>query len=366
MMAIQKKKRQLYRRAAKWRNELLVLTAQLAELIRANAPLPGGLLALASESPSATLRDILLSLRQDIVAGRSLSEAMERQPSFFPAYYVELVRNGERSGQLEQAFVQLEDGLVNLSALSDKLRNYMFYIASVFIIELFLAVQLCLFILPQLDAISASFGHRLPFLSRTLIEIFAHLKHWEAIPLLFLLLVTGVLLWRNLPFLSNRRTALQRFLGRVSLHVPVLRYIVSRRDLAHTTAVLQRLLAVGTPLDTAMATVAQLDVNIRYREALARITKRIEQGVALKTAMNAERHVFPESFLGMIALGESGGSLPEVLGRISALYHDEAIKTAHILLDIAAPAAVCVLGTFVFWIYSGIFSAVFFLPTLVK
>ncbi|HOT50953.1 MAG TPA: hypothetical protein PLI07_08240, partial [Candidatus Hydrogenedentes bacterium] len=56
MEVIKQKKKRTYFRASRWRNDLLVLTAQIAELIRANAPLPGGLLALASEAPSPALR----------------------------------------------------------------------------------------------------------------------------------------------------------------------------------------------------------------------------------------------------------------------------------------------------------------------
>jgi len=367
MEAIKKPKKRVYRRAAKWRNELLVLTAQLSELIRAHAPLPGGLLALASEAPSPALRDVLLAVRQDVIAGLSLSDALGRRSDFFPEYYVELVRNGEKGGQLEQAFTQIEDGLVQLSAFSDKLRNYALYIGIVFFIELFLAIQLCLFVVPQIATIFGSFGgSQLPYISRTLVAFSHYLNRWEAYAVFVVLLALAIVLWRNLPFLSNRRTSVQRLLGRASLHVPVVRYVVSRRDLAHVASILQKLLSVGTPLDTALESVAILDINPAYREAFWRIKKRIEQGVSLKTALNAESHVLPDSFLGVIGLGESAGTLPDILGRVSALYRDDAIKTAHVLLDVAAPAMVCILGTFVFWIYSGIFAAVFSLPMLVK
>lgn len=366
MDVVKKPKPRKYKRAAKWRNDLLIVTAQLRELLRANAPLPGGLLALASEAPTTSLRDVLLTVRQSIVNGRPLSEALGRRSDFFPGYYIELVRSGERSGQLPQAFAQLEDGLVQLSEFGDKLRNYMLYIGIVFVVELFLAIQLCMFVLPQFAAIFASMGGRLPLVSRTLIAGSGYLRHWEALPVLAVAVIALVALWRNLPFLSNRRTALQRSLARWSLYVPVVRYVVSRRDLAHITDVLQKLLRVGTPLDTALGSAATLDVNPAYREALLRIKKRIEQGVSLKVAANAESRVLPTSFLGMLALGEGGGTLPQTLERVSTLYREEAIKTAHILLDIAAPAAVCVLGSLVFWVYSGIFAAVFSLPSLVK
>ncbi|MCX5759016.1 MAG: type II secretion system F family protein [Candidatus Hydrogenedentes bacterium] len=276
------------------------------------------------------------------------------------------MRSGEKSGQLEQAFTQIEDGLVQLSAFSDKLRNYALYIGIVFFVQMFLALQLCVFVLPQFAQIFFSMGGRLPFMSRTLMAASGYLRQWEALPLVVVALIVGVTLWRNLPFLSNRRTALQRFLARSSLHVPVLRYIVSRRDLSHIADVLQKLLSVGTPLDSALESAALLDVNPAYREALARVKKRIEQGISLKAAMNAESRLFPSSFLGMVALGESGGTLPQTLERVSTLYREDAIKTAHILLDIGAPAAVCALGALVFWVYSGIFAAVFSLPSLVK
>ncbi|HNR34731.1 MAG TPA: type II secretion system F family protein [Candidatus Hydrogenedentes bacterium] len=366
MEVIKQKKKRTYFRASRWRNDLLVLTAQIAELIRANAPLPGGLLALASEAPSPALRDVLLAVRQDIVSGLSLSDALGRRTDFFPEYYVELVRNGEKSGQLEQAFARIEEGLVQLSAFSDKLRNYALYIGIVFFIELFLAIQLCLFIVPQFVTIFGGFGQSLPFVTQTLLGVSRYLNRWEAYVFLAVALVIAVALWRNLPFLSNRRTALQRFLGRLSLHIPFVRYMVSRRDLSHVASVLRDLLSIGTPLDTALENAAQLDINPAYREALARVKKRIEQGISLKTALNAESRVLPDSFLGVIALGENAGSLPDILGRVSTLYRDDAVKTAHIFLDIAAPAAVCALGTLVFWLYSGIFSAVFSLPTLVR
>ena len=351
--------------SSKWRNALIVVTNQLAELVRANAPLLGGLIALAAEAPSSKLRELLLALRRDIASGLSLHQAMERCSDFFPRYYTDLVKSGEDTGRLCEALCELEERLIQLSSFRDKVRNYLLYIGIVFFIELLIAAQMVVFVVPQFTWIYAGFNAPLPQTTRALVAVADYLRQWQALVIIFAVVAIGIGLWSSIPVFSQRDSFVSRVLGRIFLWVPFLRGVIVRRDSAHIASVLHKLLKAGLTLNDALEDAAELDVNPRFKDALHRIKRRIEEGRSFRDALESEGKVFPESFRGLAALGENAGLLPEALAQIADLHRREALMNAHILLDIAAPTAVCLVGALVFVIYSGLFSAIFGLSSLV-
>lgn len=353
----------------RWRgvHALLVFTELVHPLIAARMPLPEGLLASLDDVPSPRLRQLLLAVQGDLAVGLPLHEAMERRPAFFPRYYTDLVKAGEDSGQLAESLLELRGELLRSIELRDRINENSMYVGAVLFTELTIISGLIAFVVPKFaDIFNYLSGGRspLPRSMRMLIELSNALRtEVVAIPLLMMTLIAG---WYFFWYSPSARKKVAGLVVRIALHIPFLRGVLIKRDLAHIAAVLGRLLMAGAPLDRALESSALLDVNPRYKQTLMRVQGKVLQGHSFSEALDFERAVLPASFTGLLALGESGGRLPETLTQVAGLYRREALRSARVLLDLSAPLPVCAIGLFVFWVYSSLWLSIMQIPQLVQ
>src|ERR1051326_6441865 len=80
--------------------ELATFTQQLANLLNSGMPLTVALNSMTHLETKGISADVSKELRQDVMEGRSLSDAMAKQPRIFSDLYVNMVRAGESSGAL--------------------------------------------------------------------------------------------------------------------------------------------------------------------------------------------------------------------------------------------------------------------------
>lgn len=327
---------------------LVLLTGQLANLVRMNVPFGDGLTAFAAEAPDWQLRWLLLALRKHLDAGLQLHEAIRMFPRFFPRYYADIIESGEETGRLADALDELEEELLRTMAFREKLIGHAIYVFGVLGINLMLIAGVGVFVLPTFAKISEELPGKSTLLLNTVTSFSGHAEIWLTIGFLF---ICSFLIARGMFTLTSGRGPLGEVLGKVFLSVPWLRTLIVKRNLAHVSAVVGRLLAAGVPLDAALADAESLDIHPWYAKLMGRMRDRIMQGESLTAAVGRERHLLPASFRGLVSLGERSGLLPQTLGRIAYFYRLETLRSSRLLVDILAPATLCFVGALVFLVF---------------
>jgi len=141
---------------------LITVTEQLADLVRANAPLDGGLQALAADAPKGKTRELYLDIREDIINGIPFHEALANRTAFFPQFCVELIRVGEESGRLAESLEELASELTEICRLKQQTQSYAVYIIGVLLYAMAMICGLGSFALPQFTTIYSSFANAAP------------------------------------------------------------------------------------------------------------------------------------------------------------------------------------------------------------
>ena len=123
-----------------------------------------------------------------------------------------------------------------------------------------------------------------------------------------------------------------------------LRNRVSPADLAAATRQLGTLLGAGIPLDEVLGTVAdQTDQSVLSTTFLS-IREEVLEGAPFHKALENQRRVFPELFINMIQVGESSGTLDQVLHRLADFLDDQARIRSRIQAALAYPILMTVVG----------------------
>jgi type IV pilus assembly protein PilC len=328
----------VYLRLQRWRRDLLMVTEQLAALVKANAPMVRGLDAAAMDAPNGNVEAILLTMRDDLAAGESLADAMALRPRFFPAHYVDLVRAGERTGHLRASLQQASDSVTRLIDLRVR-KNQFWYPAILLFVHIQLGIFMLVKIYPVFEEIHAEFDSQTA-ISPWLVAAIDFLRmRGSALLVLALISIAAV-------FVGSR--FLWRWRDGVALYIPGWRRIARKRRLAHIAQVLKTLLRADVPLDRAVAECAVLSGPRPYRRALADVEERVEAGQSLADALGHYPRLFHQPFRDMVRLGETSERLPEILDRLVALYDAQTSKADRIAVDVSVAVMVVLVGVLTF------------------
>jgi len=175
--------------------EVVILSRQVATLFDAQVPALKSFKLLAAELENPFLRKKLGEIADDIQAGMTISDALNKHPSVFSDFYVNMVRAGEESGKLSDTFSYLADYLERSYELSSKLKSALTY--PVFVISIFIVVMIGLFtfIVPRIAEILIASGQDLPIYTKIVLGISDFMVHYGLFSLI-VVIVAGFLVWK--------------------------------------------------------------------------------------------------------------------------------------------------------------------------
>lgn len=106
-------------------------------------------------------------------------------------------------------------------------------------------------------------------------------------------------------------------------------------------------LALVTPLEEALRTIAGQHEKESQRRAIDRVHAGVIEGRRLSDAMAREPKSFPPLYRAMVSAGESAGTLPQILERLSGLLERQAAIRSKVISAIAYPVVLAIVAVFV-------------------
>ncbi|MEI7836891.1 MAG: type II secretion system F family protein, partial [Planctomycetota bacterium] len=131
------------------RKHLTQFTRQLSTLIDAGLPIVRGLRILEQQQKPGPLRMAIRMVADDVEAGTTLSEAMERCPKVFDHLYSSMVRAGELGGVLDVILQRLADFMEKAEALRRKVIGAMIYPIAVISFAIIIVTGLLKWVVPK-------------------------------------------------------------------------------------------------------------------------------------------------------------------------------------------------------------------------
>ncbi len=153
------------------RMQVAALTRQLGTLLKAGVPLAEGLGALVDQIERPGLKRVLADVKTQVNEGSSLGDAMGRHPKVFEDLYVNMIRAGEASGNLDAVLFRLSDFLEAQNRLRGKIVSALFYPIAMTVIGIGIMSMLMISVVPKVTAVFADTGKALPWNTQVLIGI---------------------------------------------------------------------------------------------------------------------------------------------------------------------------------------------------
>jgi type IV pilus assembly protein PilC len=144
----------------------------------------------------------------------------------------------------------------------------------------------------------------------------------------------------------KRSLAVQIFMDRISLKMPVFGSLLTKAAIARWTRTLSTMFAAGVPLVEALDSVGGASGNYVYLQATLKIKQEVSTGTSLTVAMQ-NSGVFPSMVLQMCMIGEETGALDAMLGKVADFFEAEVDEAVEALSSLMEPIIMVVLGTLI-------------------
>lgn len=339
-------------------NELALFTRQLATLASASLPLEEALAVIGRQNQNSKLNHILTDLREHILAGHTLSDALAAWPRIFDTIYRTLVKAGEKSGQLGTVLEKLADYNELRQKMRSKLIQALVYPTMLTSVAVIVVTILLTTVVPKVVEQFLHMKQQLPLSTRALLTISDALREFG--PFLLAALVVALLLFRHWLTRPGKRHQFDRWLLAFRLSRGLLRAVHCARYL-HTLSILH---TSGVPLLEGMGLAAE---GINNREIQARLrdaADRVRQGSGFHLALD-KCDLFPPMMLYMIASGEKSGQLSELMAR--AAEQQETLLQNRIALALALfePGLIITMAMIVLFIIVSVLQPILQLNSLV-
>src|SRR5688572_6231201 len=158
--------------------ELATFTQQLSNLLKCGMPLTVALQSMSHLETKGISSEVSKLLKQDVMEGRSLSDAMSKQPTIFSDLYVNMVRAGEQSGALVEVLQRLATHYERFAEVQAKFTSALIYPAIVACVGLVIVIFFMTFMLPKFMSIFQGLKVPLPLATRVLMNISHLFSHY--------------------------------------------------------------------------------------------------------------------------------------------------------------------------------------------
>lgn len=330
-----------------------LMCSQFAVILKAGVPISRTVQLIAQKMTDNTLKKLLNKVADDVEGGRSLSASFaERGSKILPVTFLETIRAGEESGNLDAAFESASDHYTKQMKMKGKVRGAMVYPTFVMALAVVVVVVLMVKVVPVFLEIFESQGSEMPAITLSLIAVSDFFRnYWYILLAVILAIIIGIKLYGNT---ENGRMRL----AQVALKIPILGEINMLNASSQFANTMAMMLGAGLPMTKAVGITSRAMSNYYLSSEVGKVTSELETGHTLGASLRSA-DCMPDILVDMAAVGEESGELEATLGMTAEYYDNELEAATAAALAKLEPATLVFLGGVAGYIVIAIYVAMF-------
>lgn len=332
--------------------EVLIFTREIGDLLNSGMTLGNALNTLSRRKTKSAADAIVVDLRDQIIKGASLSEAMAQYPDSFSNLFVSMVRAGEASGAVSESLERLGSHYTRVLEAREKVMMAMTYPAIVLAAGFFTIIFVMVFVIPKFSQVFAELGATLPLPTRILIGSSAFIMNYGW--LIALLMIGGFIFFKR----YIKTPAGEMWWHRQLLKMPVIHHIITANAFGQFARTLGALLHNGVPVLQALSIVENTVGNKVIAHEIHEARNQVTDGSTISGPLAAGK-VFPPLLTDMLAIGEESGDMAASLGHIAERYDDELDRSIKVLTTVLEPVMILFIAVGVGFVAVSMLMAVF-------
>ena len=336
----------------------IFLTKYLALMLKIGTGLLEAIDILIADFKKPAIRNFLFEVRAALEQGQPFYTTFAKYPKVFNTVYINLVRAGEESGNLEKIFADLTDTLTKQKDLQDTVRGALIYPALLLVGSIGILFFLVMFALPKIANVFMEGGFKPPAFSQVVFSVGLFFSHFGFYFLGVILVFAFIAFW-----LQRTSDVFRKFLSSIFANFPLVKSVLKKMALQRFAATLSSLVKAGVPLTKALDITADAVANEELKASIHRISQEgLAKGLTIGEAFRRET-AFPSTITNLVAISEKAGHLDEVLITLSEFYTKEIDSSVKELVAFLEPALLVFIGVVVATIALAIIVPIYQLTT---
>ena len=328
--------------------DMAIFCRQFQSILRAGVPVVTVLSMLAQQTENKKLAAAIREMQVSIEKGETLAGSMKKHPRIFSNMLTNMVAAGEQSGNLEEAFQQMEVWFDKAKRTAGAVGKAMAYPCVLIGVMIVVFIVMMVKIIPGFMTTFEEMNMELPLPTQWVMAASDWLiQWWWALGITIVALVIGGILF-------NRTNKGKHFFGWLTRKIPVVKNLTVKSACSTFCRTLALLLGSGLELTESLDLVAINMRNIYFREAVQNIRAMVSEGWTVNSAMRSTG-LFPPMVYNLVGIGEETGDLQGMLSKTADYYDDEVETATQKLLSLMEPAVMLFLAVFVVILVLAIF-----------
>jgi len=334
-------------------HELTVMTRQLATMVASGMSILRCFHVLEDQTENEKLKEILADVRQDIEAGISMSDSLEKHPKVFDELYIAMTRTGETAGMLEESLERIADQLEKADSLKRQIKAAMAYPMMIGIFAAVVLLALVAFLIPVFEEVFKDFNGKLPLITRISVGM-SHfvVGRWYLLIVITVGIVFAFKQWKRSKWGQYQWDAIKlRFPAKIG-------DVIHKIALARWSRTFSGLVHSGVPLLQAIDITAKTAGNSHMERAMDDVKLSVQRGGTIAEPLRQSK-MFPTMVAHMVGVGEETGNLDGMLSKVADFYEDEVAAVIKALTSILEPVMIILVGAIVGFIVISMYLPLF-------
>jgi type IV pilus assembly protein PilC len=340
--------------------ELAIFSRQFATLVASGMPMLRTLHTLEEQTQDEMICAAVAGIREDVEAGSSLEQAMERHPKVFDRLFRAMVRSGEQSGRLEEALDRIAFQVEKADALRRQVKSALMYPALIFGFATIVLVAIVVVVIPvfvkifeELAAEHPEEASGLPAPTQLCVDVSNALTGY------WFLIIPGLVLSFVVFFKWKKTDRGHALWDRLKLKLPAkIGDVIQKVALARWSRTFSGSVSSGVPMLQAIKLTGVTAGNIVVEQAMEDVYASVKRGGSLAGPIE-KNPIFPPMVGHMIAVGEETGQLEHMLSKIADFYEAEVDAKVKALTALLEPVMIVFVGGIVGFIVISMYLPMF-------
>jgi len=320
--------------------ELAVFSRQLALVVNSDISMQEGLGLIREQSLSREFVPLLNRLTEKINRGIPLSRAMREEKDILPKFYIDMIRIGEQSGNLEKVLIEIADAYEKDIKTAKKVRAAFTYPAILAVLMLGVVLVLIIEVVPLFDDILTSLGGGVPGLTRAIMDIGLFLKDNIWIILGVVIALAGAVL------IAKRTEKGRGFFDRIKLKMPLKKDIVLSVAAVRFARNMAMLLKSGINEAQSIGMLMPVIDNRVIRARMRTAAERIKKGETIQLAFVGLK-LFPDLLVRLLTVAQGTGHMDDMLNKAADVMDETLDDKLGRLTSVLEPSLIIVLALIV-------------------
>ncbi len=331
--------------------------SELSVLLNAGITLKDSLNLISDEQKKKKDSQLINSILENIIYGKSFSEALKENKEF-TEYDYQSIKIGEETGSLETVSNELGLYYRRKNEQRRTILNALSYPIIVLITALFAVFFMLQFVVPMFVDIFKQNRVELPWITKVIVSISESFQQniWNIILLILIFFI--------LRKVFARKKWYRKFISKLVLKTPILGEFVRKIYIAQFTQSTALLVGAKVPLLNCIELTKKMINFYPLQEALENIEKEIIQGNELSSVM-ANYKIFDKRMVSLIKVAEQTNQNEYIFDKLTKQYNDDIQYQSKTLSTVLEPIIMIFLGALVAVILIAMYMPMFKLSTVI-